>query len=62
LLEFRKLSAERAQDLLEGLDRWLAERDRDVTPTVKGSGRNQAGLGLYYFEEAYPKEGDLDEG
>ena len=56
LPEFRKLSAKRAQALLESLDRWLAKRDRDVTPTVKGSGRNQAGLGVYYFEEPYPKE------
>jgi hypothetical protein len=61
LPEFRKLSAKRAQALLESLDRWLAQRDRDVTPTVKGSGRNQAGLGVYYFEKAYPEEEDLDE-
>ena len=38
---FRKYSAKRAQTLLESLDRWLAQRDRDITPTVKGSGRNQ---------------------
>lgn len=53
---FRRLSAKKAQALLERLDRWLAKRDRDVTPTVKGSGRNQAGLGVYYFEEPYPNE------
>jgi hypothetical protein len=51
--EFRKYSAKRAQTLLESLDRWLAQRDRDVTPTAKGSGRNRAGLGVYYFEEPY---------
>jgi hypothetical protein len=56
LPKFRKLSAKRAQALLESLDRWLAKCDRDVTPTVKGSGRNQAGLGVYYFEEPYPNE------
>jgi len=55
---FRKLSAKKAQAMLESLDRWLAQQDRDVTPTVKGSGRNQAGLGIYYFEEVYPKEED----
>jgi len=53
---FRKLSAKRAQNLLEKLDRWLAQRDRDVTPTVKGNGRNRAGLGVYYFEEPYSNE------
>ena len=50
---FRKHSANRAQAFLESLDRWLAQRDRDVTPTVKGTGRNQAGIGIYYFEEPY---------
>ena len=50
---FRKHSAKRAQTLLESLDRWLAQRDRDVTPTVKGTGRNNAGIGIYYFEEPY---------
>ncbi len=50
---FRKHSAKRAQTLLESLDRWLAQRDRDVTPTVKGTGRYQAGIGIYYFEEPY---------
>lgn len=53
---FRKLSARKAQDLLEKLDRWLAQRDRDMTPTVKGKGRSQAGLGVYYFEEPYSNE------
>jgi hypothetical protein len=51
--EFRKYSAKRAQTLLESLDRWLGQRDRDVTPTVKGGGRNRAGLWVYYFEEPY---------
>ena len=58
---FRKLSAKKAQSLLESLDRWLAQRDRDVTPSVKGTGRNQAGLGVYYFERPYPKKEDKDE-
>jgi hypothetical protein len=50
---FRKHSAKKAQTLLENLDRWLAQHDRDVTPTVKGTGRNNAGIGIYYFEEPY---------
>jgi hypothetical protein len=56
LPKFRKFSAKKAQALLENLDRWLAQRDRDVTPTVKGNGRNKAGLGIYYFEEPYSDE------
>ena len=53
LPDFRKHSAKRAQTFLESLDRWLARHDRDVNATVRGTGRNQAGIGIYYFEEPY---------
>lgn len=53
---FRKLSEKNAQALLERLDRWLSQRDRDVTPSVEGTGRNRAGLGIYYFEGPYTGE------
>jgi hypothetical protein len=56
LPEFRKLFAKRAQALLESADRWLARRDRDVTPTVKGIGRNRAGFGIFFFEESNLEE------
>jgi hypothetical protein len=56
LPEFRKHSAKKAQLYLENLDRWLSKHDRDDTPQVKGSGRNQAGIGIYYFEEPYSIE------
>jgi hypothetical protein len=48
---FRRLSAERAQALLEELDRWLAAHDT-VTPTdAPEPSRARVGLGIYYFEE-----------
>ena len=53
---FREHSAKKAQTLLENLDKWLAQHDRDVTPAVKGAGRNNAGIGIYYFEEPYSLE------
>jgi hypothetical protein len=53
--EFRQLSASRSQALLEDMDRWLAQRDRDSNPAVRGSGRIRAGIGIYYFEEEFPK-------
>jgi hypothetical protein len=53
---FRKLSAESAQRLLEILDSWLSDRDRDTRPGVEGTGRNVAGLGIYYFEEPYEEK------
>ena len=48
---FQAIAQARAQEMLEGLDRWLSHRDRDVNPTVKGKGRLRVGLGLYHFEE-----------
>ena len=56
LPEFRKLSAKKGQTLLEKLDRWLAQRDRDVNPTIEGTGRNRAGVGVFYFEEPHSKK------
>ncbi len=54
--EFRALSAKQSQQLLEQLDAWLAKRDRDVSPTTKGTGRVRAGIGVYYFEEHSDKD------
>jgi hypothetical protein len=55
---FRKLSAKNAQALLEHLDEWLSRHDRDTQPAVAGTGRNRAGIGIYYFEEPYEEEGE----
>lgn len=52
---FRPLAARRAQHLLEVLDRWLARRDRDASPSTGGTGRMKAGVGIYYFEEDVPE-------
>jgi len=52
----RELAADKSQELLEELDRWLAKHDRDTAPDAGGTGRNQAGIGIYYFEE--PDRGD----
>ena len=54
--KFRELSAARAQGLMEYLDSWLSQNDRDVNPVSEGTGRKRAGLGIFYFEE------DLDSG
>jgi hypothetical protein len=56
LPKFRRLFAKRAQALLENADKWLAQRDRDATPTVVGSGSNRAGFGIFFFEESISKE------
>lgn len=54
--KFRELSAARAMGLMEYLDSWLSQHDRDVNPVSEGTGRKRAGLGIFYFEE------DLDSG
>lgn len=49
--EFQRLSADQAQAFLEHIDRWLSRRDRDVNPSVSGTGRKRVGIGVYYFED-----------
>lgn len=48
---FRELAARRSQELLEELDRWLDERDRERPPRAPGSGRVRLGLGIHQIEE-----------
>jgi len=59
--ELRARTAERAQQILEELDRWMAAHDRDATPAVQGPGRKRAALGIYYFEEDVPDEEEKGE-
>ncbi len=56
LQRFRKLTGRTAQAFLEKIDRWLAGHDRDMNPNIAGTGRNKAGIGIYYFEEPSPEE------
>lgn len=54
--DLREKAAKRAQRLLEDLDGWMSERDRDTNPTVAGRGRRRASLGVYYYEEDIPED------
>jgi hypothetical protein len=56
LPKFRRLSSQAAQGLLEKLDKWLSGHDRDVNPKAGGTGRNTAGIGIYYFEVQHDRE------
>jgi hypothetical protein len=51
LPQLRKLANEYSQTVLQEIDRYLAQQDRDVHPDVQGTGRKHAGIGIYYFEE-----------
>jgi hypothetical protein len=53
---FHSMAALSSQKLLEDLDKFLAANDRDTNPEVKGSGRHNAGLGIYYFEKPHDPE------
>ena len=48
---FRRLSAQKAQQLLEEFDRYLSGQDRDLNPARGGSGRKRAGVGIFFFEQ-----------
>jgi len=48
---FRGAAARQAFELLQRLDRELSALDRDANPSVQGTGRMRAGVGIYYFEE-----------
>ena len=56
--EFRALSAQQAQALLEKMDEWLSQHDRDVNSSAQGTGRMRAGIGIYYFEENLEKRSE----
>jgi hypothetical protein len=50
---FREMASNKSQSLLEDLDRYLSEQDRDHNSEVTGKGRVRAGIGIYYFEEIF---------
>jgi len=56
LEKFNKQFSAKAQHLLESADKWLAQYDRDVTPSVEGTGRNQAGFGIFFFQKPFSEE------
>lgn len=47
----QQMAATRGQQLLEDINTWLHQQDRDHNPKVEGSGRKQAGVGIYFFEQ-----------
>jgi hypothetical protein len=56
LEKFHKQFNKKAQNLLESADKWLAQYDRDVTPSIEGTGRNQAGFGIFFFQKPSSEE------
>jgi hypothetical protein len=56
LPKLRELTQEHAQTILNEIDRHLSQQDRDINPSVQGSARKHAGIGIYYFEEDASEE------
>jgi hypothetical protein len=54
--KLRELTHEHAQALLQEIDRYLSQQDRDINPAAQGVGRKHAGIGIYYFEEDVPED------
>lgn len=48
--------SERAMVFMKELNEFFATQDRDSNPGSKGSGRNRAGLGLYFFKQPMDQE------
>ena len=61
LPQIRSLSSEKSQALLEELNSWLRQLDRDTNPEVEGTGRKRAGIGIYYFEEDVQEGGQNED-
>ncbi len=56
--QFKQFSGKKSMALLQGYDRWLSAKDRDVNPELGGESRVRVGVGIYYFEENLEKDGD----
>ncbi len=56
--ELRHISSKKGQLFLEELDSFLSQHDRDNNPSVNGTGRLRAGIGIYYFEEDSEERGE----
>ncbi|MGI9303756.1 MAG: DUF6502 family protein [Gammaproteobacteria bacterium] len=59
ITQFRRLTGKLGQGMLEQLNDWLAEWDRDSGGKIEGKGRARLGLGVYLIEDvAESNEGD----
>lgn len=48
--ELRELLSKMGREFIESANRVISRYDRDINPSVKGTGRRRAGLGVFYFE------------
>lgn len=58
--QFRKLSAQKAMNLLHSLDQSLSQHDKEANADAKGDGNHRVGLGVYFIEDIV-KDSKLDD-
>lgn len=56
LEELCAMTREHGQALLEKLNKWMMQQDRDTNPDAGGTGRMAAGVGVYLFHEKIDEE------
>jgi hypothetical protein len=54
----QQMAASRGQQLLEEINAWLRQQDRDNNPKISGTGRKHAGVGIYFFEQNMAQDDD----
>ena len=59
LADFQRFSDEKSMALLKEFNAKLRQQDRNENPSVKGTGRYKAGIGIYYFEKKLDEADDL---
>ena len=60
IAELKQMISENSQALLEKVDQAMAKNDRDVNPSVEGTGKRAIGVSIYYFEDK-PEQENSDE-
>lgn len=56
LPEFKQMVGQQGQHLLEKLNAYLSEQDKDISSTNTDAKRMKAGVGIFYFEEPVAAE------
>lgn len=51
---------DRAMVFLNSLNEFMTTQDRHSNPNIKGTGRNRAGIGIYFFKHPIGDEGDAE--
>jgi hypothetical protein len=56
LVNLESVSRDKSIAFLRDMNQFFETQDRDSNPNVQGSGRNRAGIGLYFFREKLDEE------